>query len=120
MGTVSSNCTVVMATFNGAKYVAEQFASLRDQTMPPCRVIVSDDGSSNTTRKLASFDKKADFDVIVLDGLQRGYAENFWSAQSLSIRNTRLGLIRTTFGIPQDFAMCTSFGGNGCILPRMS
>jgi GT2 family glycosyltransferase len=70
---------VVMATFNGVKYVAEQLASLRDQTMPPCRLIVRDDGSSNTTRELASFDKKADFDVVVLDGPQRGYAENFWS-----------------------------------------
>lgn len=34
VGTISSNCTVVMATFNGAKYLAEQLASLTDQTMP--------------------------------------------------------------------------------------
>lgn len=81
MRTVSTNCTVVMATFNGAKYLAEQLASLKDQAMPPCRLIVSDDGSSDATREiLDSFAKKASFDVVILDGPRRGYAENFWSA----------------------------------------
>lgn len=81
MGTESTKCTVVMATFNGAKYLAEQLASIADQAMPPCRLIVSDDGSSDATREiLASFAKKAHFDVVILDGPQQGYAENFWSA----------------------------------------
>lgn len=84
METRSSAYTVVMATFNGADYLADQLASLEAQAMPPCRLIVSDDGSTDTTRQIvASFAKEANFDVVVLDGPQLGYAENFWSAAKL-------------------------------------
>lgn len=85
MGIVSPGCTVVMATFNGAKYVGEQLASLEAQVMRPSRLIVSDDGSSDSTREVvASFAKEASFDVVVVDGPQQGYAENFWSAARLA------------------------------------
>jgi glycosyltransferase involved in cell wall biosynthesis len=85
MRIVSSPCTVVMATFNGSKYLSEQLCSLEDQVLRPCRLIVSDDGSSDGTREiLTSFSKKANFDVVVVDGPRQGYAENFWSAAKLA------------------------------------
>ena len=84
MGVVSSDCTVVMATFNGAKYLTEQLASLQNQTTLPRRLIVSDDGSTDATRQiLESFANRATFDVVIVDGPQQGYAENFWSAAKL-------------------------------------
>jgi cellulose synthase/poly-beta-1,6-N-acetylglucosamine synthase-like glycosyltransferase len=74
-----------MATFNGAKYLPEQLASLRDQTMPPGRLIVSDDGSTDDTRPvLEKFAGQAGFEIVVVDGPQQGYAENFWSAAKLA------------------------------------
>lgn len=85
MSDANSDCTVVMATYNGAKYLAEQLASLEAQAMPPRRLIVSDDGSTDETRDiLASFAKDASFDVTIIDGPQRGYPENFWSAAKLA------------------------------------
>ena len=114
MGTESTKCTVVMATFNGAKYLAEQLASIADQAMPPCRLIVSDDGSSDATREiLASFAKKAHFDVVILDGPQQGYAENFWSAAKL-VDTKYLAWVDQddVSALTKDFAMCTSFGRN--------
>jgi glycosyltransferase involved in cell wall biosynthesis len=85
VGNVNSGCTVVMATFNGAKYLGEQLASLEAQVLLPSRLIVSDDGSSDATREVvASFAKKASFDVTIVDGPQQGYAENFWSAAKLA------------------------------------
>ena len=85
MRITSSECTVVMATYNGAKYLAEQLASLEQQTAPPARLIISDDGSSDDTKEIsASFAKKAAFDVTMVDGPQQGYAENFWSAARLA------------------------------------
>ena len=118
MGTVSSDCTVVMAAFNGAKYLAEQLASLEGQVMSPCRLIVSDDGSSDATREiLASFAKEASFDVVILDGPQRGFAENFWSAAKLVDTKYLAWADQDDVLAPtQDFALCTSFGGDGCIL----
>ena len=85
MMVTSSECTVVMATYNGAKYLAEQLDSLEQQTARPARLIISDDGSSDDTKEIsASFAKKASFDVTLVDGPQQGYAENFWSAARLA------------------------------------
>ena len=85
MTTTSSECTVVMATYNGAKYLAERLASLEQQAAPPARLIISDDGSSDDTKEIsAAFAKKAAFDVMLVDGPQQGYAENFWSAARLA------------------------------------
>jgi glycosyltransferase involved in cell wall biosynthesis len=73
-----------MATFNGAKYLPEQLASLQNQTTLPRQLIASDDGSTDATRQiLESFAKRATFDVVIVDGPQQGYAENFWSAAKL-------------------------------------
>ena len=85
MSMASSECTVVMATYNGAKYLAEQLDSLDQQTVPPARLIVSDDGSSDDTKEiLAAYAKKAAFEVTLVDGPRQGYAENFWSAAQLA------------------------------------
>ena len=79
-----SNCTVVMATYNGSKYLEEQLASLERQVMHPDRLIASDDGSTDSTREiLSAFAKEASFDVVIVDGPRQGYAENLWSAAKL-------------------------------------
>jgi hypothetical protein len=81
----SSECTVVMATYNGAKYLAQQLASLQQQVAPPVRLIISDDGSADDTKEIsAAFARQAAFEVVLVDGPQQGYAENFWSAARLA------------------------------------
>ena len=40
---------VVVCTYNGEKFLAEQLQSILDQTHPPDNIIVSDDGSSDST-----------------------------------------------------------------------
>ena len=47
--------SVVMCTFNGERFVAEQLESILTQTVPPDEIIISDDGSSDST--LAVIDK---------------------------------------------------------------
>ena len=44
--------SVVMATYNGAKYIIEQLDSIKNQTMRPDEVIISDDGSTDDTLKI--------------------------------------------------------------------
>lgn len=41
--------TVLMSTYNGEKYLAEQIESIRSQTHPDIKLIVRDDGSSDST-----------------------------------------------------------------------
>jgi len=38
-----------MATYNGARFIAEQLASLATQEVLPCELVVCDDGSSDGT-----------------------------------------------------------------------
>jgi glycosyltransferase involved in cell wall biosynthesis len=107
VGTASSTCTIVMATFNGAKYLAEQLSSIENQALPPSKLIVSDDGSSDNTKQiLASFAKRANFDVIVIDGPQKGYAENFWSAAKLADTKYLAWADQDDIWLPQKILRC--------------
>ncbi len=72
--------SVVMATFNGEKYILEQLDSIRLQTLKPDEVLISDDGSSDKTVSLVK-------EFISQNGLENwqvtenesnvGYAGNF-------------------------------------------
>jgi glycosyltransferase involved in cell wall biosynthesis len=74
--------SVVMATFNGAKFLEEQLGSLARQTRPPDELIVSDDGSEDgTVEVLKTFAETSPFPVRISENRPRkGYRENFTSA----------------------------------------
>lgn len=78
MNTVS----VVMATYNGARFVQEQLESLAAQTHLPSELILSDDGSTDATLAIAeAFRTKAPFPMQIRRNPARlGYAENFLEA----------------------------------------
>ena len=46
--------SVVVCTYNGEKFLAEQLQSILDQTHPPDDIIVSDDGSSDSTLEIVA------------------------------------------------------------------
>ena len=48
------NCrvSVVMPTYNGEKYIGEQFLSIISQTRKPDELIISDDGSTDRTLEM--------------------------------------------------------------------
>lgn len=71
--------SVVLATFNGSRYLSAQLASLAAQTLPPDELIVCDDGSTDGTVALVSqFAQTAPFPVRVIANPARlGYADNF-------------------------------------------
>ena len=41
--------SIALATFNGARFLAEQLASIATQTIVPDEIVVGDDGSSDAT-----------------------------------------------------------------------
>jgi glycosyltransferase involved in cell wall biosynthesis len=72
---------VVMATYNGADWVADQLESIASQRRPPDRLIVSDDGSTDATlERVDDFRRRSAVPTTVLAGPREGLAENFWSA----------------------------------------
>ncbi len=78
------NISIVMATYNGEKYLVEQLDSLRDQTKPAYEVIIQDDGSTDSTKELVktyiSDNGLESSWTFIENEVNLGYAENFKTA----------------------------------------
>jgi rhamnosyltransferase len=74
--------SVVMATYNGSRFLLPQLESIQRQTLLPSELIISDDASTDDTYDLAlQFAKTAPFPTRVMRNPQRlGYIENFFCA----------------------------------------
>ena len=70
---------ILMATYNGEKYLAEQIDSIISQTYKNWNLLIRDDGSSDSTFKiLLEYEKKDDRIKIVKDEKGNlGIAKNF-------------------------------------------
>src|SRR5215470_1879429 len=71
--------TILLCTFNGEHFLAQQLASLKRQTFKNWKLIASDDGSSDQTKSiLRAFGKSfAPGKVKIIDGPRRGAPANF-------------------------------------------
>lgn len=74
--------SVVMATYNGARFLQEQLDSIARQTQLPSELVVCDDDSEDTTFEiLDAFQLVAPFPVRLLrNASNRGHAETFMRA----------------------------------------
>ncbi|WP_374442915.1 glycosyltransferase family 2 protein [Pseudomonas panipatensis] len=80
-GRHSDQVAILLSTYNGAAFLAEQLDSLIAQTHPHWTIYASDDGSSDATLEiLADYQKRLGADrLIIVDGPRRGFAANFLS-----------------------------------------
>lgn len=71
--------SVVMATYNGTRFLAEQLDSIANQTRVPEEMVVSDDNSADdSVAILEDFARRAPFSVTVLTNAETlGYGQNF-------------------------------------------
>lgn len=78
--------SVVLCTFNGARYLREQLDSIAQQTRLPDELVVCDDGSTDETLKILSeFTAESKFPVRVTQNVKRlGSTRNFDQAISLA------------------------------------
>lgn len=61
-----SGMSIVMATYNGERYLGEQLASLAAQEVSPDELIVADDRSEDETLSIVeSFARTAPFPVVI-------------------------------------------------------
>lgn len=72
------NVSVIMGTYNGERYIAEQLQSIVSQLEESDELIISDDGSSDRTVDIASGFAK----VRIVHGKHTGVADNFINALS--------------------------------------
>lgn len=75
--------SVVMATYNGEKYLIEQLDSIRNQTVAPDEVIICDDGSKDSTPKMVT-DYIMEYNLsnwfYTVNEVNLGYGNNFHQA----------------------------------------
>jgi len=76
--------SVVMAVYNGEKYIEEQLMSILSQSIMPDELIIQDDGSSDsTTDKIQSITEKSDVSVKLVKNKENlGFSKNFITAIS--------------------------------------
>lgn len=73
--------SVALCTFNGAKYIRRQVASVLAQTLPPTQLVVSDDGSTDATV------------AMLQEELRAHEAATGWAPELMLLRNaTPLGV----------------------------
>lgn len=72
---------IIMGTYNGEKYIAQQLDSIIDQTYHNWRLVISDDGSSDGTLEIVrQYQKKFPIGrVIIKNGPRKGFCANFLS-----------------------------------------
>ena len=69
---------VLLATYNGEKYLKEQIDSILNQTYQNINLIISDDNSNDSTRKILEEYKKIDNRIkTYLQDKNLGYIKNF-------------------------------------------
>ena len=73
--------SVVLCTYNGAKFLKEQLDSIVAQSIQPYEVIAQDDGSTDETMDiLQEYSKKYPFFKVYRNEKERGINNNFFSA----------------------------------------
>jgi glycosyltransferase involved in cell wall biosynthesis len=77
--------SIALASYNGARYIADQLKSFADQDRRPEELVITDDGSTDDTAKVvAGFARSAPFQVRFEPNPQRlGYNKNFARAIEL-------------------------------------
>lgn len=78
--------SVVMATYNGSRYIIDQLESLNKQTFKPIEIIISDDSSNDDTVELArKFAIGQETKIrIVKNSVRLGFRDNFLRAALLA------------------------------------
>ena len=69
---------VLMSTYNGEKYLAEQLDSLLNQSLLPSKIIVRDDGSTDSTLEILEQYSRENTIIGYYKGENLGPARSFW------------------------------------------
>lgn len=79
MGKIQPSIAVLVATYNGADNLQEQLESYSTQTLLPASILISDDGSTDSTWQiLEQFSKQhPGLNIRLLKGPCQGVAQNF-------------------------------------------
>ena len=110
--------SIAMATYNGARYVREQLDSLAAQTLLPCELVVTDDGSSDATLEIVrDFAGGAPFPVrVYCNDNHLGFADNFLLAASFCEGDLIAFCDQDDIWLPEKLTRCAASFDNEAVL----
>lgn len=76
--------SVCMATYNGERYIEEQLESILKQIGDKDEIIISDDGSTDSTIEIIKYYQKSNGNIKLVEGPKNGVIKNFENALKLS------------------------------------
>ena len=74
----SKKVAVLLSTYNGEKYVAEQIHSILTQTYKNLVLVVRDDGSSDKTKKIVKEFADKYENIRMVEGKNMGFIKSFF------------------------------------------
>ena len=78
---MKASVSIVLCTYNGAKYLSEQLDSILAQTYPPHEIIIQDDNSTDETVDIIhEYARKYSFMKFFKNNSEHGVNGNFISA----------------------------------------
>lgn len=108
-----------MGTYNGASFIGEQLASLAVQTVPPCEIIVADDGSTDdTVARAEAFAGRCSIPFVIRrNETNLGFAENFLRAASSAAGDYIAFCDQDDIWLPEKIARCQeALSSSGSVL----
>lgn len=76
--------SVIMATYNGEKYIKEQLDSILPYMNENDELVISDDGSTDGTLDIINTYRKSDNRILLVNGPHKGVIKNFENAMMLA------------------------------------
>lgn len=103
-----ASVSVAMATYNGARFLEPQLASIAAQTRLPDELVVCDDQSSDESVEIVErFASRAPFEVRVVRNPERlGFAGNFLQAARMSRGDVIAWCDQDDVWMPEKLAVC--------------
>lgn len=103
------NISVIMATYNGEKYIREQLNSIIPFMDDNDELIISDDGSTDGTLGIINLYRQNDQRIILVDGPRNGVIKNFENALQLARKDIIMFADQDDIWLPEKLPFVREF-----------
>jgi glycosyltransferase involved in cell wall biosynthesis len=101
----NSIVSVLIATYNGERYLHQQLQSVLDQTYTPLEIIISDDGSTDNTLSIIDDFQKKNLNIFLVKNIEKGVTNNFINAYKNSTGNFLAFCDQDDYWLPQKIEL---------------
>ena len=106
------NVSIIMATYNGKKYIEKQLDSIIPYMDKDDELIISDDGSTDGTIDILNSYRQSDKRIKLVDGPHKGVIKNFEYAMTLTTKDIIMFADQDDIWMPEKLPTIRSYFQN--------